>query len=207
MVGEYYENTINGSWSFGHSVFSAFIEEQRIVNEMSKLITGKHLFRETYESEKRPKEFTFFISPTLLNYESFISLLDKMISHNINKDFFTGEIERYEMKEISKDVVERKEKGTLKLLEEWLRKNYRLVNEEGYKLLFNPLKKVRSERQKPAHKISENYYDKILFKNQMDLLKEVYYSMNGLRCILQQHPLAENFEIPNWITNRNIKIY
>lgn len=207
MVKDYYENTIRGAWSSGYSLFSAFIEEQGIINEMSKLITGKYLFRETYNKIKRPKEFTFFTSPTLFNYESFISLLDKLISQNINNDFFDGYIEKFELKKISESVFERKEKGTLKLLEEWLRINFQLVNEDGYKILFSAFKKVRVARQKPAHKISDNYYDKKFFKNQMELLKEVYFSMHGLRCILQQHPSTQKYEIPKWILNGSFKEY
>ncbi len=172
---------------------------------MSVAISGKKLFRETFEKRKQPKEFTFFTSPTLINYESFISLLDKMLSHNINRDFFSEFIELYELQKVSEGVVERKQKGTLTLLEEWLRKNYRLVHEEGYEKLLAPFKQVRSERQKPAHKISENHYDKAFFRKQMDLMKEVYFSISGLRTILQQHPKAKDIEIPDWIKDGNIK--
>jgi hypothetical protein len=205
MHYEYYQNTILGEWSTAHSVFSAFIEEQRLINLMSEAISGKKLFRETFEKGQQPKEFTFFASPTLINYENFISLLDKMLSHNINRDFFTEFIELYELQKVSEGVVERKQKGTLTLLEEWLRKNYRLVKEEGYEKLLAPFKQVRSERQKPAHKISENYYDNAFFRKQMDLMNEVYFSIRGLRIMLQQHPKAKDIEIPNWIKNGNIK--
>lgn len=205
MRYEYYQNTILGEWSTGHSVFSAFIEEQRLINKMSEAITGKKLFRKTFEKGQQPKEFTFFTSPTLRNYEEFISLLDKMLSHNINKNFFKGELELDELIPVSAGVVERKPKGTLRLLEEWLRKNYRLRNEEGYEMLFAPFKKARSERQNPAHKISENEYDKKYFRKQMDLMKEVYFSMDGLRQILGQHPKAKDIEIPDWIKNGNVK--
>jgi hypothetical protein len=205
MVSEYYQNTIRGEWSFGHSLFSAFIEEQRIINEMSELITGKKLFKKTFDEGQQPKEFTFFISPTLDNYERFISLLDKMLSENLDKDFFRGAIELNAFEKISEEIFVRREKGTLALLEEWLRKNYKLMHEEGYKELFEPFKRVRSERQSPAHKISENYYDKTFFKQQMDLMKEVYFSLKSLRCILQQHPKVRNFEIPHWIMDGDIK--
>lgn len=205
MVREYYENTILGNWVFSQSLFSAVIEEQRIVNEMSQLITGKSLFRKTFESDKRPKEFTFFTTPTLKHYENFISLLDKMISDNLNKEFFKGSVEEYEMVKISDDVVERKSKGTLRLLDEWLQANYRLRDESGYEKLMASFKEVRNERQKPAHRISENYYDKNFFKKQIDLLGKVHESLANLRLIFQQHPLAASVKIPEWIEKGEIK--
>jgi len=110
MVREYYENTIMGNWTSSYSIFTAFIEEQRILNELSIKITGKQLFNRTFEEEKRPKEFTFFLIPTLENYNSFVSLLDKMISENINKKFFKGEIDLFELIKLPDGLVERKKK-------------------------------------------------------------------------------------------------
>lgn len=137
MVGEYYENTILGNWVFGQSIFSAIIEEQRIINEMAVLMSGKQLFRKSFEGDKRPKEFTFFTTPTLSNYENFIILLDKMLSDNINKDFFKGEVEEFEMVSILDGLVERKPKGTLRLLEEWLKKKYRVADQSDFDEIFN----------------------------------------------------------------------
>jgi hypothetical protein len=59
MLKEYYENTINGLWTHSHSVFSAFLGEQKALNDLSKTIFGKPLFNKTFEHDNRPKEFTF----------------------------------------------------------------------------------------------------------------------------------------------------
>ena len=150
-------------------------------------------------------EFSFFNSPTLVNYERFISVLDKMISDNINKDFFIGKVEEYEMVTISEGVVERRVKGTLKLMEEWLRKHYTLQDEKGYDKLMKPLKDVRKERQSPAHKITKNHYDKNLYNKQMELLEQVYISFMNLRHIFHQHPRAAFVQIPDWIVESRIK--
>ncbi|WP_317898914.1 hypothetical protein [Aurantibacillus circumpalustris] len=205
MVKEYFNNTIIGDWVFSQSLFAAVIEEQILINKMCKLIIEKPLFRETFKDEKRPKEFTFFNSPTLVNYEKFITVLDKMLSDNINKSFFKGDIEEYDIETISEGVVERKPKGTLRLLEEWLRQNYTLHDENGYETLMAPFKEVRKERQKPAHKISQNYYDKALFKKQMDLLSKVYHSLLNLRYIFHQHRKAKQVQIPKWLEKGEIK--
>jgi hypothetical protein len=205
VVKEYFDNTIFGNWVSSQSLFNAFIQEQKLINEMTELIVGTPLFRETFEEGKRPKEFTFFNSPTLVNYEKFISVLDKMLSDNIDKAFFKGDIEEYEMVPVSDGVVERKPKGTLRLLEEWLRQNYQLQDESGYKTLMAPFKEVRKERQSPAHKISENYYDKAFFKKQMELLGKVYHSLLNLRYIFHQHPKANEVQIPKWLEKGEIK--
>jgi hypothetical protein len=207
ILKEYFENAILGEWSTGHSFFSAFIQDQLIINDVSKLITGNNLFIETFEESKRPKEFTFFTTPTLHNYERFILLLDKMISDNINKDFFKNSLELSELVKMSETVVEKRDKGTLKLLEEWLKTHYRLHDKKGYKLLLAPLKKVRKERQKPAHKISEDYYDKNFYYKQMKILKEVYESIYNLKYIFLNHPLAKEYKIPEWLAEFEIKEY
>lgn len=160
ILKEYYENTISGKWTNSYSIFFAFIEEQKVVNDLSIAIFNKSLFTETFENNKRPKEFTFFMIPTLENYHNFISLLDKMISDNINKKIFEGKIELYEITKINETTNERINKGTLRLFEEWLSNVYNFEDlEKARKVLFGPFKKVRKERQSPAHKINSNTYD------------------------------------------------
>ena len=48
------------------------------------------LFRHEYDEhgEKRPRKFGFIIRPTLEEFNSFVLLLDKMLSDDIHKDFF-----------------------------------------------------------------------------------------------------------------------
>jgi hypothetical protein len=119
MLSEYYINTIEGNWTNSYSVFSGFIGEQKALNDLSKELFEVPMFDKTFEKENRPKEFTFFFNPTLKNYHDLVSLLDKMVSENINKDFFKKQnVDIYEIREIENGLVERKEKGTLRLLEE-----------------------------------------------------------------------------------------
>lgn len=207
ILKEYHENTIQGKWTFSYSVFSGFVEELKILNKLSKVIFDKPLFRKDFDKENSPKEFTFFFIPTLKNYYEFVSILDKMISENINKDFFKEKIELFEFEEIEKGVVERKQKGTLRLFEEWLISIYKIDNKELLKDLFKPFRKVRKERQNPAHKISENVYDKGLIEKQKKLIRDSYSSVRALREIFQQHPKTKNIEIPDWLDNGEIKIF
>jgi hypothetical protein len=207
ILKEYHENTILGNWTFSYSIFSGFVGELKSLNTLSKAIFDKPLFRKDFDKENRPKEFTFFFTPTLKNYYEFVSILDKMISENINKDFFNGKVELFEFEELKKGVVERKQKGTLRLFEEWLISIYKIDNKELLKDLFKPFRKVRKERQNPAHKISENVYDKKFIEKQKKLITDSYSSVRALRKIFQQHPKAKDIEIPDWLDNGEIKVF
>jgi len=207
MLEEYHQNTIQGNWTFSYSIFSGFIGEQKCINDLTELIFTKPLFRKSFENENRPKEFTFFFTPTLKNYNDFILLLDKMISENINKDFFEGKVEFFEFKELENGLVERQSKGTLQLFEEWLTSVFNVKGDGTVSELFKPLRKIRKERQNLAHRINENQYDKQLMEKQKIIMDEVYSVFRNLRNIFHQHPKARNFEIPNWLENGKIKTY
>jgi hypothetical protein len=207
MLEEYHQNTIQGNWTFSYSIFSGFIGEQKCINDLTELIFTKPLFRKSFENENRPKEFTFFFTPTLKNYNDFILLLDKMISENINKDFFEGKVEFFEFKELENGLVERQSKGTLQLFEEWLTSVFNVKGDGTVSELFKPLRKIRKERQNPAHRINENQYDKQLIEKQKIIMDEVYSVFRNLRNIFHQHPKARNFEIPNWLENGKIKTF
>lgn len=210
ILAEYYNNTINGCWASSHSVFSAFIGEIESLNNLALHIFNCPLFLNTFKKESRPKEFTFFFTPTLKNYESFILLLDKMISDNIKKEFFEDKIELFEIQDKGNNVLEKISKGTLRLFEEWLLSQYLLDNgcQSELKEVFKPLKIVRKERQKPAHKINENEYDKKYIDMQKKTITDVYLSIKSLRKIFQQHKNAKSVNIPSWLDkDDNIKVF
>lgn len=207
MLEEYHQNTIQGDWTFSYSIFSGFLGEQKCINDLTELAFSKPIFRRIYEKENRPKEFTFFFTPTLKNYNDFILLLDKMISENINKDFFDGKVELFEFEKLEDGIVERKSKGTLQLFEEWLTKVFNVKGDGAVSDLFKPLKKIRRERQNPAHKINENQYDKQYVDRQKEIMNEAYSVLRNLRNIFHQHPKARNFEIPDWLENGHIKTF
>lgn len=207
MLGEYHQNTIQGNWTSSYSIFSGLIGELSCLNKISETIFSKPLFRKNFDEERRPREFTFFFTPTLKNYNDFVHLLDKMLSENINKDFFKGKMELFDLVEIEEGIVERKPKGTIGLLEEWLLSVFKTEKENELKEIFKPLKKVRRERQNPAHKISENEYDDKFTELQKKLVSDAYGSIRALRFIFQQHPKVKDFEVPDWLQNGNIKTF
>lgn len=203
ILKEYYENTIEGKWTFSYSIFSAFLQELKCVNELTNLIFDIPLFNEAFEKEKRPREFTFFFTPTIKNFHDFIHLLDKLISDNINKSFFKNKIQLFELKEENGYHI-KENKGTLRLLEEWLYTQFNIKGEGSISDVIKPFKLIRKERQLPAHKINENVYDIQLIERQKEIITDAYNSMRQLRNIFNLHPKAKNYKIPNWLESGDI---
>lgn len=207
MLEEYHQNTIEGNWTSSYSIFSAFLGELNCLNQLSQTIFEKKLFSKSFEDDKRPREFTFFFTPTSKNYYEFISLLDKMISDNLNKEFFKDNLELFDLETLPDNTIERKPKGTLRLFEEWLSLNYNVKDQKVLKDIFKPFRDIRKERQNPAHKINENIYDKKYIEMQKDIINRAYSSIRAFRNVFQQHPKAEYFEIPKWLDNGKIKTF
>jgi hypothetical protein len=203
----YYENIIMGNWTSSYSVFTAFIGEQNCLNLLSEQIFGKPLFRTVYDPDNRPQEFTPFFSPTLKNYLDFVSLLDKMISDNINKDFFKGKTDLEETIEGKDGKIEHKPKGTVRLFEDWLKAELKGSDPNGIKMLFDEFRDVRKQRQTPAHKITENSYDLKYYEMQLDLINRCYHATKALRHCFAGHPKAKNFTIPGWLDKGKIQNY
>ena len=207
ILKEYYDNTILGEFTSSFSFFSAFIGEMNCLNQLSITIFNIPLFRCEFDRENRPKEFTFFFTPTSKNYYDFVLLLDKIISDNINKNFFKNKISLFEMVELSEGIFERRPKGTIQLFEEWILKSFHCDKTEELKDIFKSFRKIRYERQNPAHKIDENKYDKVYIQKQIELITEAYNSMRLLRNIFQQHPKAVDIKIPRWLEEGSIKAF
>lgn len=207
MVDEYYRNTIEGEWVSTVPIFEAFLAELESINTLTNSIFGKRLFIRDFKIQECPVEFTYFFIPTSKRYYDFISLLDKMVSENINHDFFKGKVEPYELVDLEPGIKERKIKGTLKLLEEWLAIHIRFKEPDGLEKLLKPFKTVRKERQTPAHRITINTYDKSLFIKQKNVITEVWNSVSSLRKMLQSHPAGQSVEIPSWLDECKVGIY
>lgn len=205
VIREYYENIL-GQFTFSHSIFSAFIQEQKTINDLSEHLFGENIFSNTFE-DNPPKEFTFFFIPTSKNYYEFISLLDKMISDNINKKFFKDKVEVCEVRENKDGTHEKINKGTLRLLEEWLIRISPQFPKEKIIEIIKPFKLVRKERQAPAHKIITDNYDKNYTTKQMKFMTEVYASMYYLRKRFQIEPTSQQVDIPKWLDEDNIKVF
>ncbi|WP_145328555.1 hypothetical protein [Paenibacillus xylanexedens] len=206
IVYEYYQNTIAGEWADNASIYQAFIEELFHINQMVTVMFGSKLFKNDFK-EDRPQDFRTIFIPTRENFYKFIHILDKMMSENIDKNFFRGklELEGETIRTDGKVIVN--QKGTIQLFEEWLRKSVRLHEEEGYEIIINPFKEIRKIRQKPAHSINHNSYDRHIFKEQNEIIKRCYEAIRTIRLVFTNHPAVREYQIPDWLFKGNIRIF
>jgi hypothetical protein len=187
MHPDYYRNNIIGDWGERLPLCEAFIMELGVINEMARSIKGVNFFRKDYGNE-RPKEFAFLIRPTLSAYNSFVLLLDQMMSDNINKKFFENEIDEEYDHEREDGKVEVRRKGTIVMLEEWVDGKFKTNDDEPLKKMKTAFRKVRNQRQKPAHSHQEDAFDQKYIKDQRNLLLDAYDAVRTLRQVLANHP-------------------
>jgi hypothetical protein len=208
---DFYRNAILGEWGEGVSIFDAFIYELYIVNMMAAAMGRPHLFRHDFGEygENRPIKFSFLVRPTLEEFNSFVLLLDQLLADNLNKRFFQNDVP-LEIEKARKDgkiIIE--QKGTLLLLDEWIRKFFRPDDWEPWDTSIATLKKVRKMRQKPAHDVNENVFDQAYFKAQRELITQAYEALRTLRMLLENHPAVKkaSLVIPDHIREGKIWTY
>ena len=211
LAGDYflhpeYARTTGGDWPETESIFTAFIAELRIINEFSKLMGRSMFFNQTFE-ENKPREFSFLIRPTLKEFNVFVHLLDKMISENINRNFFGNEIP-YETERVRHDgkvIVE--PKGTITLLKEWLNLKVRFKDPKPADEMITTFRKIRTMRMKPAHHVDDCVFKQEYFKEQRKLIIEAYTAVRALRLIFANHPRTKNYKVPEWLNEGKICTY
>lgn len=207
VIEEYYENTILGNFTSSCSIFSAFLNEQKAVNQLTIAIYGKQLFSKTFEGDSnRPNGFHLLFLPTLKYFEDFISDLDKMISENINKDFFKGVIDLSTIETNKQGEHIKRDKGTLQLLEGWLKNVFHPNDDfDVFAQIFPAFKKIRKLRQAPAHKLSQDVYDKNHMVEQRSIMHDAYIAMMYLRKIFQLHKDGQNIILPEYLDKCIVK--
>lgn len=195
MVEAYFRNSILGEWTEDASIYDALLEEQVVINEMTKLMGRPTLFRRTFKDD-RPREFGTFLRPTRKSFFGFVLLVDKMLSQNINKEFFRNEF-----------ATEVPPRATLNLLDEWLRKTIRVEDPRVIDEIIEPLKEVRKLRQKPAHKIEADEYDREYHRKQNHLMRRAYEAVRTIRLLFANHPSVRGYEVPDWLYQGRIRVY
>ncbi|MDA8000061.1 MAG: hypothetical protein MPK06_03395 [Alphaproteobacteria bacterium] len=190
--------TIAGYWREGESVFVAFCKELEIINRMTERVWGKPLFMRTFDGEDRPRKFSLIVRTTGEEYGHFVQLLDKMIWDNLNRKFFKGQMDLTEQVEQDGKTIERN-KSPVRLLEEWLYSNVRFQDTEPVDEMIAAFNKVRKQRNKFSHRISDNDFDSEYHNIQRSLMREAYSGVRLLRLIFSNHPLAKDIEVPDWL--------
>lgn len=192
---DYYRNTIIGDWGERIPIFDAFLQELQLINKMCRVMGRPDLFRNDFVGQDKPVEFSFLVRPTLKEYNDFVLLLDKIMSDNINKDFFANDVS-YEYDEIRADgKVVVSYKNTITLLEEWIRSRFRTTDWEPIDAMIKAFRGVRKQRQNPAHKISENVFDQQYIHQQRELISDAYDAIRTIRLMFSNHPKCRDIPI------------
>jgi len=158
-----------------------------------------------------PREFCFLIRPTLKEYNHFVNELDKVMSDNINKKFFQRDIPlEYDEKRKDGKIIVR-EKGTIKILDEWLRLKFNDGDEKIIDCIIDTFYEIREERNPIVHKIDDDTFDQKYFKQQRELIIKAYDAIRRLRLIFQMifssHQNVKQYKIPDWLQSGKIWTY
>jgi hypothetical protein len=208
MNSDYEGACIWGMWPEHHSAYAAFIQEQIEINKLSALIGKAPLFKKTFEGDERPIEFSVMLRPTLRNFQEFAHVVDKMLSENLNRSFFKGDISLQKREGTSEGETRVWELGTIELLKRWLKARYRNRDgEDRSDEVVEPLRAVRKVRQPIAHALNPDEYDLSLPHRQDELLGEVVLTLQKLRLILMSHPKAKGYSAPAWLDSGKIVFY
>lgn len=189
-----FHRTTMGHFPERLSIYEAFIMELVTINEMATAIGKPTLFRKDFMGD-RPKAFGMLLRPTVAAFNAFVLSLDKMLSDNINQKFFAGEIEAEREVDLGDGRVKVERKGSLQMLEEWIRKKFRPKDSAPMEEMFKALRNVRSLRNKPAHAEVEDRFDKEIASEQRKLMTRTYKALRLLRLVLTNHPMAKSVEV------------
>jgi hypothetical protein len=208
MNSDFERATIWGDWPQFYSAYSAVIEEQLEINKLCELIGKPHLFRETFEEHKRPIGFSSMLRPTQACFDEFVHLLDKMLSDNLDKNFFKNDVPFEERIVRDDGSIEVRPLGTLTLLEHWLKRHYK--NRDGEDVsreVVAPFKEIRKARHPVAHAIGRDQYDLSLPSKQDGFVSLAKNGLARLRWILSSHPRARTYLPHEWLDSDKIVFY
>ncbi len=196
---DYYRSSIFGEFYDRVSIFEAFLEEMRQINAMCSVIGRPPFFKKVPTEMERPAKFSFLIRPTLLEFQEFVNILDKLLSDNVDVGFFLSDLplERDEVRRDGRTVTRRK--GSWEILTEWIAKAIRLRDAEPVNQMLATFREVRRLRQRPAHAIDSDAFDQTYFQQQRELVVRAYGAVRTLRLLLSNHPALQTYSVPKWL--------
>lgn len=200
---DFFNQEFNAEFVDRVSVFDAFIQELVEINKLCSLMEEPNLFRNSFEN-KKPIDFIWITKPTYKEYHQLVHLIDKLISDNINKDFFKEKLELNEIKPQKDGTLIKNPKSTIRLLEEYFNRFFRFPDPKPKDETISIFKNIRKERIKPAHKIEDNTYNKAYFKLQKDLVYNSYKAIRCIRLMLTNHPRVKDYKPPEWLQKGRI---
>ncbi|WP_067223126.1 hypothetical protein [Stappia indica] len=207
MCEQYYQSSILGEFWKNRSIRYAIVKEMDLINRMSQAIWGTALFRELAVADV-PIDLTTFLRPTSENYDRFVMALDKLLSDSINIKFFDGKVP-LETESIREDgKIEVRRKGSLSLLEEWLLHEVMWEDKDAFReVIIAPLRKVRRERQAPAHTFSTDRFSAEYYATRRSLLWSVFNSLSNIRRTFGKHENATGIRPEVWLDEERIDVF
>ncbi|MGH9429540.1 MAG: AAA family ATPase, partial [Terriglobia bacterium] len=192
---DYFRTSILGDFPERLSLYQAVLLEIKTINEICRAMGRTPIFKKDFADNLRPREFGYLLRPTLKEFNDFVHLVDKMLSENINRDFFRDDVsfETEEDRGDGKIVV--KQRGTIQILDDWLDSQFRQDDRSSIEEMLQTLRRVRALRQRPAHAIKENEFNEKYIHEQRELMKSVYRAVKILRLALGCHPLAQSVAV------------
>ena len=187
-----YLSVVAGEFDTQQSIYDALLAEQQHVNIMANQLGMEPLFRHT----ERPKEFAILIRPTRKEFDDFVLVLDKLLSDNLNRNFFKKDLQVKEtvIAQDGKNVT--KPIPTIQLLEQWLREVERREKDEMLKIL----RRIRRLRNRSAHTLRKaDEFNQEFLEKQSTLIQDAYFAVRIIRIIFHEDLRIEH-SIPDWIT-------
>ncbi len=201
---DFFRTQIMGEFPERISIYDAFLHEKIEINQICELMGKPKLFLSENGSSTRPSGFGILIRPTKKEFRDFALLLDQLLSDNLNRDFFKGDLEldRILTDEDGKQV--KQPKGTIQLLEEWINTKFKPSEPADMLEMFRKFRKVRQARQKPAHKVEDNEFDQKYVVEQRQLISQAFDAVRTLRMVLENHPAARDHEVPDYLREAKV---
>lgn len=201
------ENLIEGRWVNQHWIFHALLDEMKIINKQCEALELPKMFSHVYRTDytEMPEGYRSIMLPTLKNYYDFVLVMEKLVVHNISYKIFQKD--SLHISKIERKDEQGKDKGSIAMLQEWLKKNVR-ANFDMDEVIINPLKNIRKIRQVPAHELTNNRYDLDVYEKQRMLMEDTYEAIRAIRMLFMGHPMAKSVKIPKYLLEgRNIVFY
>lgn len=203
---DYYRTEIIGDFPEGISIYDAFLKEKKIINEMCEKIGYQHLFRTNDTATINYAGFGILIRPTKKEFQDFALLLDKLLTDDLNREFFKNTIPVLEVSTQEDGSKKEYSIGTITLLENWLKKYFLPQDPNEIESLFKNLRAVRKARQRPAHVADENQFNPGYIDQQVELISKGYHAVEAIRMILENHPRIQEYNNPDWQSNTKVWI-
>lgn len=210
LAGEYqlhpdfYRTQIIGDFPERISIYDAFLQEKVEINQICELMGKPKLFLTEYGDLKRPRGFGILIRPTKKEFRDFALLLDQLLSDDLNRKFFKGDLDLNRNLSDEDGTPVTQPKGTIQLLEEWISKKFTPAKPTEMAEMFNNFRAVRKVRQKPAHKVEDNEFDQNYVAEQRQLICQAFDAVRTLRMALENHPAARDHKVPDYLRDAKV---